>query len=46
MKDKVIHCRVTDEQHKAIKEAADAAQMSITAFVVHAAISRLPQASR
>jgi predicted HicB family RNase H-like nuclease len=45
MKEKVIHCRVTEDQHKAIKEAADQAGMSITNFVVRAAISRLPPAS-
>jgi len=45
MKDKVIHCRVTEKQHKAIKEAAEAAGISITAFVVRAALSGSQPAS-
>ena len=46
MKPNVIHCRVTEEQHKAIKAAAEAAGLSITAFVIRAALSESPSASR
>jgi uncharacterized protein (DUF1778 family) len=33
-KTKVIHCRVTEDKHKAIAEAAQKAGQSITQFVV------------
>jgi uncharacterized protein (DUF1778 family) len=39
-RDKIIHCRLTAEEHAAIKAAADAAGMSITAYVVKAALSQ------
>ena len=38
MKTKVIHCRLTENQHSAIIEAAKAAGMSITEFVLRAAL--------
>jgi uncharacterized protein (DUF1778 family) len=39
-RDKIIHCRLTSEEHAAIKAAADAAGMSITAYVVKAALGK------
>jgi uncharacterized protein (DUF1778 family) len=36
-KDKVIHCRVTGDEHAAITSAAQAAGLSVTQFVISAA---------
>jgi len=38
-RDKIIHCRLTSEQHAAIKAAAEAANLSITQYVVRAALA-------
>ena len=38
MKSKVIHCRLTEDQHSAIVEAAKKADLSITEFVVRAVL--------
>lgn len=39
-RDKTIHCRLTAEEHAAIKAKADAAGLSITQFVVRAALAQ------
>lgn len=41
MKTKVIHCRATEQEHKAISEAAKAEGLSITKFVMRAALDRV-----
>jgi len=41
-KDKVIHCRVTQEQQAQIAQAAADAGLSITQFVVRAALAQTP----
>jgi len=41
-KDKVIHCRVTTEQQSAIATAAKGAELSITQYVIRAALSGTP----
>lgn len=41
-KDKVIHCRVTTEQQSAIATAAQGAGLSITQYVIRAALSGTP----
>jgi uncharacterized protein (DUF1778 family) len=38
MKSKVIHCRVTDDQHKTILDAAAKAGLSVTQFVLRAVL--------
>lgn len=39
MKAKVIHCRVTEDQHAAISEAARNAGKSLTEYVIRAALA-------
>jgi uncharacterized protein (DUF1778 family) len=39
-RDKTIHCRLTAEEHAAIKAKADAAGLSITQFVVRAVLAQ------
>lgn len=39
-RDKTIHCRLTAEEHAAIKAKADAAGLSITQFVVRAVLGK------
>ena len=34
---KVIHCRLTEDEHKMVVDAAKSADMSITQFVISAA---------
>jgi len=41
-KDKVIHCRVTADQQQAIAAAAAGAGLSITQYVIRAALSETP----
>lgn len=38
-KDRVIHCRLTEAEHEAIKAKAEAAGLSITQLVIRAALS-------
>lgn len=38
-KSKVIHCRVTDDQHKTIAELAQSNGVSITEYVTRAALA-------
>jgi len=42
MKNKVIHCRVTEDQQKAIAAAAADAGVSITQYVLTAALAKTP----
>lgn len=37
-RDKTIHCRLTTAEHDAIKAKAEAAQVSITKYVIRAAL--------
>jgi len=39
---KVIHCRCTEEEQKAIAKAAEKAGQSITQFVISAALAKTP----
>lgn len=45
-KSKVIHCRVTDDEHKAILAAAERAGLSITQYVLFAALGEAQSTSR
>ena len=40
MKNKVIHCRVTEDQQKAIASAAAASGVSITQYVLTAVLAK------
>jgi len=40
-KNKVIHCRVTPSEHEAIAMAAQDAGLSITGFVIRAALAKI-----
>jgi len=42
-KSKIIHCRVTPSEHEAIAESARAAGLSITKFVIRAALAKNPE---
>ncbi|TQE95451.1 MAG: DUF1778 domain-containing protein [Spiribacter salinus] len=42
-KNKVIHCRVTPAEHAAISMAAKDSGVSITQFVVRAALAKTPE---
>jgi len=41
-KDKVIHCRVTEDQQSAIAQAAKLSGLSITQYVIRAVLSKTP----
>ena len=40
---KIIHCRVTPSEHEAIAEAAREVGLSITKFVIRAALAKTPE---
>lgn len=45
MKTKVVHCRVTEDQHKTILDAAAKAGLSVTQFVLRAALAEPAKAA-